>query len=97
MSLAFGTKVVVPLEMGMPSYRVDHYDPKINEDMAKISLDLLEEKRNIACIKLWHTKKGSPDNRRVKKKEFKKGDLVLRKVEVTIRHAFEGKLAPNWE
>ena len=61
-SLAFGTKVVVPLEMRMPSYRVDHYYPKINEDMAKISLDLLEEKRNIACIKLWHTKKGSPDN-----------------------------------
>ena len=43
--------MIVPIEMGMPSYRVDHYDPKINEDMAKLSLDLLEEKRDTTRIK----------------------------------------------
>ena len=49
--IAFGTKMIVPIEMGMPSYRVDHYDPKINEDMAKLSLHLLEEKRDTAHIR----------------------------------------------
>ena len=50
-SLAFGKKVVVIVEMGMPRYRVDHYNPKINEEMARLSLDLLEEKRDTARIR----------------------------------------------
>ena len=50
--LAFKIEAVVLVKMGMPSYRVDYYDPKINEDMAKLSLDLLEEeKRDAARIK----------------------------------------------
>ena len=43
-SLAFDTEVVVPIEMGMPSYRVDHYNQKINKNMARLNIDLLEEK-----------------------------------------------------
>ena len=57
-SLAFGTEAVVPMEMGMPSYRVDHYDPKINEDMYRLSLDLLKERRNTMCIRTMAYKKG---------------------------------------
>ena len=45
--------MVILVEMGVPSNKVDHYNPKTNEDMIKLSLDLLEEKRD--------TKKGSPD------------------------------------
>ena len=42
-SLAFGTEVMVFMEIGMPSYKVNYYDPKINEDMVKLNLDLLEK------------------------------------------------------
>ena len=98
-SLAFSTKAVVLVEMDMPSYRVDYYDPKINKDMAKLSLDLLEKKRDIARTKTMAYKERVAwyYNRRVNKREFKKGDLVLRKVDITIRHTLEGKLALNWE
>ena len=42
-SLAFGTEVMVFMEIGMPSYKVNYYDPKINGDMVKLNLDLLEK------------------------------------------------------
>ena len=93
LSLAFGIEAVVLIEMGMLSYRVNHYDPKVNEDMAKLSLDLLEEKRDTRCIRMVAYKERVTRyyNRRVKKREFKKRDLVLRKA----RHTLEGKFAPN--
>lgn len=43
-SLAFGTKVVVLVEIGMPSYWVQHFQPEQNEKQLKFNLDLLEEK-----------------------------------------------------
>ena len=86
-SLAFGIEAVVLVEMGMPSYKVDHYDPKINKVMARLSLDLLEEKRDTACIRTTA----------YKERIARKRDLVLKKAKVTIRHTSKGKLVPNWE
>ena len=36
-------------------------------------------------------------NSRVRHKDFKVGDLVLRKVRSTTRDHSQGKLSPNWE
>jgi hypothetical protein len=36
-------------------------------------------------------------NRKVKPRNFKVGDLVLRKVTLATKDSTEGKLAPSWE
>jgi hypothetical protein len=40
-SLAFGTEAVVPIEVGSVSFWVKHYNPGMNEEGMKLSLDLL--------------------------------------------------------
>ncbi|CAL2277650.1 unnamed protein product [Prunus armeniaca] len=44
-SLAFGSKAVVPVEIGEPSYRTESFAPKANEEALALSLDLIEERR----------------------------------------------------
>jgi hypothetical protein len=46
--LAFGSKVVIPIEMELTSLRVQKYDPELNNEGLKLSLDLLEERRDQA-------------------------------------------------
>ena len=45
-SPAFGTEVVIPVEMGIKSYRVAYHDPAQNDAELLTNLDLLEEKEN---------------------------------------------------
>jgi transposase InsO family protein len=44
-SLAFGVEAVIPVEIGSPSFRIQHYNPRFNSEGLKLHLDLLEEKR----------------------------------------------------
>ena len=43
--LAFGTEVVIFVEIGLSSLRGDHYDENLNNKELKISLDCLDEVR----------------------------------------------------
>jgi hypothetical protein len=43
-SLTFGAEVVIPIEVGSPSFRIQHYNPGFNSEGLKLHLDLLEEK-----------------------------------------------------
>ena len=43
-SLVFGTKVVIPAEVGLPSYRVENYDEQENNVALFENLDLIDEK-----------------------------------------------------
>jgi hypothetical protein len=47
-SLTFGTEVVIPIEVGSLTYRVEHYDLGLNIEGMKLHLDLLEERRDKA-------------------------------------------------
>jgi hypothetical protein len=42
-SLAFGVKAVILVEIGSPSFRIQHYNPRFNSTGLKLHLDLLEE------------------------------------------------------
>lgn len=46
--LAFGCEVVIPVEIGPASFRVQNYDPKRNDEGLMLSLDQLEERRDAA-------------------------------------------------
>ena len=93
-SLTFGTEAVIPVEIGEPTLRVEYYDEETNNSRLQANLDLLEEKREVAYIRAEAYKQRTAQyyNSRVHARSFQKGDLVLRKVQISGH-----KLGPNWE
>ena len=51
-SLVFGTEVVIPVEVRLPSYRVENYSEQENDVALLENLDFLDEKRDQATIRL---------------------------------------------
>ncbi|GKE94949.1 reverse transcriptase domain-containing protein, partial [Tanacetum coccineum] len=49
-SLTYGTKAVIPAEIGMPTYRTAAVDIVRNDDEIKLNLDLVEERCEQAAI-----------------------------------------------
>ena len=93
-SLTYGTEAVVPVEIGEPSLRVEHYDEATNNTRLQTNLDLLDEAREIAFVRAeaYRRKVAQYHNGRVRTRSFQKNDLVLRKIQ-SPGH----KLGPNWE
>ena len=96
-ALTFKTEVIIPVELGSKSYRVETFKPETNDKGLKLHLDLLQEKCDRAQITMsaYHEKVAN-FNRKVKHRSFKVGDLVLRKVTFATKDPTEEKLAPNW-
>ena len=80
-SLTYGAEVVIPAKVNMCSARIDEFDPVQNEMMMVERLDLLEEYREAAVIRLaeYQQKLAQHYNRDVKTIEFDARDLVLRR------------------
>ena len=51
-ALAFGVEVVIPLEVDMPTTRTPEFVVETNEDNLWKDLDLLEERRDLAVVRL---------------------------------------------
>ncbi|GJW68624.1 reverse transcriptase domain-containing protein [Tanacetum coccineum] len=49
-SLTYGTKAVIPVEIGMSTFRTAELDMEKNNEALEINLDLLEERRESAAI-----------------------------------------------
>ncbi len=95
-NLTYGMEAVIPLEIGLPSPRVEHHDASSNSSQLRNNLDLIEEIREAARVRMarYQQKTAQYYNARVKVKSFKAGDLVLRRAEAS-RPTEQGKLAPN--
>ena len=50
-NLAFGSDIVIPMEIGINSLRVAHYDPERNEANLRSNLNILEEIREEVSVK----------------------------------------------
>jgi hypothetical protein len=98
-ALAYGVEAVIPLEIGLPTIRTTDFDVQINEDSLRKDLDLLEERRDMAVIRLasYQQQIKREHDKNVRAKGIRTGDLVLRKVMTNTRKASDGKLGPNWE
>ena len=97
--LTYGNEVVIPAEIGFTSYKIDNHDEGRNNEAIRLQLDLVDEVRATAEKRLtWY-----PDcmakhyNSRVRHRDFKVGDLVLRKLMGAARDPTQGKLGLNWE
>uniref|UniRef100_A0A2N9HAC0 Uncharacterized protein n=1 Tax=Fagus sylvatica TaxID=28930 RepID=A0A2N9HAC0_FAGSY len=97
--MTFGSEAVIPVEIGMTTFRTSAYDGQKNEEQLRLNLDLIDEVRETAetRMKRYQEKMARHYNSRVKPRQLSIGDLVLRKVTLATRNPSEGKLGPNWE
>ena len=76
-----------------------NHDERKNDETMRLQLDLLDEVRATVEQRLMRYQDliAKHYNSRVKHRDFKVGDLVLRKVMDVARDLAQGKLGPNWE
>ncbi|XP_071902746.1 uncharacterized protein [Coffea arabica] len=96
--LTYETEAVIPAEVGMPSDKVQHFVAQDNDEEMRLNLDLLEQEREEAAIRVAKYKEQVVRhyNTRVRHLIFKSGDLMLRKKSVS-QAMRTGKLDQNWE
>uniref|UniRef100_A0A2N9ELT3 RNase H type-1 domain-containing protein n=1 Tax=Fagus sylvatica TaxID=28930 RepID=A0A2N9ELT3_FAGSY len=97
--LTFGTKVVIPVEIGLTTLRTTFHKEEENEGQLQLNLDLLDETKEKAAqrIALYQGKMARYYNTKVKLQRFEVCDWVLRKVTQATKDPSQGKLGPNWE
>ncbi|KAL5570454.1 hypothetical protein UlMin_027029 [Ulmus minor] len=98
-SLAYGVEAVIPIEISLPTFRVDNFDEESNAVLLALATNLLEEKREISQVRAAALQQTIARyyNSKVKLRRFVKGDLVLRKVFLNTKEKGVGVLGPNWE
>ncbi|XP_065621393.1 uncharacterized protein LOC136064079 [Quercus suber] len=98
-SMTYGAEAVIPLETGFPTLETSSFSLTSNDELLERSLDLIEERKENAMVRLAHyqqkLRQGYDAN--VKLKPLEPSDLVLRKVVGTAKNPTWGKLGPNWE
>ena len=95
--LTYGNEVVIPAKIGLTSYRVDNHDDARNDEAIRLQLDLVDEVRQIAEQRLarYQDRIAKHYNSGVRHRDFKVGDLILKKVISVARDPSQGKLGPN--
>ncbi|XP_071742632.1 uncharacterized protein [Rutidosis leptorrhynchoides] len=97
-SLVYGSEAVVPVEIGVPTFRIQNFDEESNSEALRENLNLLEERRLSAAVKEANNKQKIAKyyNLRVRSRSYKCGDLVLHKNDAS--HVEDTrKLGPYWE
>ena len=97
--LTYRNEAVILAEIGLISYRVDNHNEARNGETLCLQLDLIDEVKAIAEQRFarYQDRMAKYYNSRVRHRDFKVGDLVLRKVMGAARDPTQGKLGPNWE
>ncbi|GAV79742.1 hypothetical protein CFOL_v3_35842, partial [Cephalotus follicularis] len=92
-------EAMIPVEIGVNSPRVVHFKEANNEEGLKNLLDLVEELKDKATIRVaaYQQRVSHYYNKRVNPRPLKNGDLVLRNAGIADPIGTRGKLAPNWE
>ncbi|XP_071740818.1 uncharacterized protein [Rutidosis leptorrhynchoides] len=97
-SLVYGTEVVIPAEVLIPTNRITTFDEQQNDEALRENLDALEERQTIAHI--WKAEKkqkiANHYDKKVKRLDFQLNDLVLRSNEAS-RQQDVIKLGPRRE
>ena len=87
-SMTYGSKSVIPLETSFPTLRTDQFSVEENDHLLSASLELIDERREVAMVKMAHyqqkLKKGY--NKIIKARPLALGDLVLRKIVGTTKN-----------
>lgn len=100
-SLVYGTEAVLPAEIAVPSLRIVAESEIPEADWAKARYDELvgmDERRLKALhnIQQYQKRIAKAFNKKVKPRDIKEGDLVLKQRRAPIQDP-RGKFRPNWE
>ncbi|XP_021723328.1 uncharacterized protein LOC110690721 [Chenopodium quinoa] len=98
-TLVFGTEAVIPAEVGLPTFRIQHYCEDQNDLLLRQQLEFLPELREKAAVKsaAYKERMSRAYNRRVSHRPLSVGDLVLRRTATTCKGNEDGKLTASWE
>ncbi|CAN1224940.1 Transposon Tf2-9 polyprotein [Linum perenne] len=96
-TLVYGTEAVLPVEVNLPSLRIQHFNHDHNDTGLHHNLDLIEERREDAAIRLVAEKEqlARRYNAHLRPHQLEEGGWVVRKVFRPIPQ--QGKLNANWE
>ena len=96
-ALAFSTKAVAPVEVGLKSPRIELATVEHNDEALRLNLDLLDEKHEQVLRRTedYQRKTARYYNQKVKPKSYLPGDLVLKKLLPARKNPAHGKLDPN--
>ena len=96
-ALASGIEAVAPVEVGLKSPMIKFASTEHNEEVLCLNLDLIEEKREqvLKRIEDYHRKTERYYDRRVKPRNYKPGDMILKKLLPSRKDPTHGKLGPN--
>ena len=92
--MTFGIEAIIPMEVGLTSFRVKTYEDQKNQQELNSNLDLFDKVREEAIKRMAKHKEAMARyyNRKVKVRKFNTGDLVLRKVSQATKDPSQGKL-----
>ena len=95
--MTYGSKAVIPLEFGFPTLRMDQFNVEENHHLLVDNMDLAEERREIAMVKMasYQQKLKQMYGKGVKSRPMTPRYLVLRKVVRMAKNLTWGKLGPN--
>ncbi|GJY35610.1 reverse transcriptase domain-containing protein [Tanacetum coccineum] len=98
-SLTYGSEVVIPAEIGMPSYRTLMIREEFNEEGARLKPGLTTKNRRKQPVireARYKSKMEQYYNKKVRPAGFRPGEFVYQRNEAS-RVEDQGKLGPNWE
>ncbi|XP_074351337.1 uncharacterized protein LOC141690431 [Apium graveolens] len=97
--LVYRCEAMVPVEVGAYSFRRDNYDSEANEVNYRLYLDMIEETREDAQIRIaaYQQRTARHYNSKVRARTFTVGDLVLRRVMSNTKVVSHGVFGANWE
>ena len=97
-TLIYGIEAITPIEIGMPTLRIEVPRMANTEAISK-DLDMADELREAATIRIasYQPRMANLYNKHVKSRAFGVEDLVLRKVFENKADPEGSKFQPNWE
>ena len=95
--MTYGTEAVIPIKLGFTILRTDQFSIQENNHLLSANLDLVEERRKVAAVKMAYYQQRFRQgyDKEVKLRPLAPGDLVLRKVVGTAKNPAWGKLGLN--
>ena len=80
--MAYGTEAMIAAEVKVPSFRYENFDEETNTSLLVAERDIIEERREVARIRIEAQKQRMARyyDSKVKERKFKVKDTVLRQV-----------------
>ena len=89
---------MIPAEVRVPSFRYENFDEETNTSLLATERDTIEERKEVARVRIEAQKQQMARyyDSKVKERKFKVGDTVLRQVFQNTKEPGAGALGYSW-